>query len=89
MGALEVCGDWGGLLYSRELRSSSRAQEDIGLLDKEALYPFGGLYEATSFCFPRHSLELLFEADLHSTSKVWTQLATEYVRSLPHASISL
>lgn len=89
MGALKVCGDWGGLVYSREPHSSSRAQEDIGLLDKEALYPFGGLHEATSFCFPRHSLELLFEADLHSTSNVWTQLATEYLGFSAHASISL
>lgn len=53
----------GGLLHSHEPLSSNRAQEDIGLLDKEALYPFGRPHEATTFCFPL----LLFEADLHST----------------------
>lgn len=50
-------------------RSSIRAQENTGLLDKEALCPFGRPHEPTTFCFPRRGFKLLFEADLHSTSK--------------------
>lgn len=48
-------------------RSSIRAQEDSGLLDKEALYPFGRTHEAAAFCFP--SAQLLKQTSTQRQNK--------------------
>lgn len=60
----------GCLLHSDEPLSSKRAQEDIGLIDKGALYPFGRPHEATTFCFSRVRLKQSRDSTQHQNTSL-------------------